>query len=984
MCEDAPSANPGRSMHFRRSLALLLLALPWVGLSCLGPAPWVASVAHDGIAYFVYPNSSLQRFDMAVGEWLPPRTLSGIPTALAVDDDGLYVAFGRRVSRLNLDATTEVPLENTSTDVTGLATDGNVLFLVAYDGIISVDKFDGRQLDAGNGIYFFYSMGGISVSRSANKLLGRSTGVSPSDIVSVSYTDAGTFVAQTDSPYHGDFPDATRTWTFPNGARVVDDSGIVYQTNDLRFGFALGGGISDLAFYGELPVALRGDTLYAYSNTFLEAGRYQLDAAPHRIQVYGDAVYAFTGVGDQIDVTVVPIADIGPAQPGLPVDPTDLAYTPDEILLGADGIVYLLSSAHLSVFRWSVAEGRYLESIPLVEGPESMAYSAENDSLYLAYPSGRLSRIDLETLEEHPFAQATGNPCGLATAGQYVVTCDPSGAWASHFTYSPTGQLISQVEWNYYSQEYVWSPANRKLYFFRDDTSPNDLIWENVGADGRIGTQKDSPYHESSPWRHPIRIAPNGSVVVLGSGRVFDAVSLVQIDSLSNDIWDAVWLNGQLATLRPLEKLSEVQLWSATYDLAGSLRALGVPLRLFPFGDEFLVVSSIDGVPNFTLKASDDRDLDDDGVSDDADNCPDQPNPDQTDVSGDGIGDACQPNDSDGDGWSDPQDVCPSVPDPDQADADGDGVGDACEPPDADGDNVADADDNCVDVPNPDQSDADQDQIGDACEPDWDGDGAINDLDNCVLIANPDQADADQDGLGDACTPADLDVDGVANDEDNCRIVFNPSQADADGDRIGDACERDFDLDGVIDDRDNCPSLANRSQSDLDGDGLGDACQPDDADHDGWRASVDNCAAVANPYQADHDADGVGDGCDDCRYVANASQADEDDDGVGDACDNCRTIANPDQADADQQADDDTSVFGAQHYGDACDLDSDNDGIVGDSDFHTWFAPCMHVSIASAACARADLNGDGSVDSIDFFRHFRPRLGSAPGPGTNQ
>jgi hypothetical protein len=48
------------------------------------------------------------------------------------------------------------------------------------------------------------------------------------------------------------------------------------------------------------------------------------------------------------------------------------------------------------------------------------------------------------------------------------------------------------------------------------------------------------------------------------------------------------------------------------------------------------------------------------------DNCPDDPNPDQADDDGDGVGDAC--------------DNCPQDPNPGQEDTDGDGIGDACDP----------------------------------------------------------------------------------------------------------------------------------------------------------------------------------------------------------------------------------------------------------------------------------------------------------------
>lgn len=78
-------------------------------------------------------------------------------------------------------------------------------------------------------------------------------------------------------------------------------------------------------------------------------------------------------------------------------------------------------------------------------------------------------------------------------------------------------------------------------------------------------------------------------------------------------------------------------------------------------------------------------DLDEDGVLDVVDVCPDMPNPLQEDTDGDKLGDLCDPcatgsnHNEDGDGHLDGCDNCPHVANEDQANTDLDDLGDACD-----------------------------------------------------------------------------------------------------------------------------------------------------------------------------------------------------------------------------------------------------------------------------------------------------------------
>lgn len=385
-------------------------------------------------------------------------------------------------------------------------------------------------------------------------------------------------------------------------------------------------------------------------------------------------------------------------------------------------------------------------------------------------------------------------------------------------------------------------------------------------------------------------------------------------------------------------------------------------------------------------------DDDGDGVANPDDNCPDVPNPDQTDTDGDGQGDACD-NDDDGDGVPDPDDDCPNTPQGVPVDANGCPTGDC--PNDEDCDGVPDSEDNCPNTPTGTTvdshgcptggSDSDGDGIPDVTDKcDKDSTGNVCDstnLDACfsstsdnvcsgVVVGDgaacSETEDMDNDGRGNRCDE-DIDGDGLMNGSD-------PDPYDPDADNDG-ACDGPTMVAGCTSVNDPCPLLngvvknslgqcapepVNPGETDPDNDGLttsletdlGTNPNDDDSDDDGSKDGQDcfpldgakqDCGGATTVVDPDFDNDGICNGAESGTDPVTANPCTPNAKGLGD---NCPATPNPDQKDTDGDG-----------VGDAClissSLDGDGDSLPDD----------LEESVFHTDPTKPDTDGDGLSDS---------------------
>lgn len=588
------------------------------------------SVESAEIAYFlIEDNPHVERYDIEGENWLSSVDLPdsyGPATTFHVDEDGMYVAYGKAVYRYNQDGTGQTHLLDSEDPVQAIHSDGNLLFVNHSSGnygrFLSIDKTTNTILDTYSS--YLSSAYGSSIAPEVNHIFGREFGGSPSDISYVTYDDDGNFTDGGDSPYHGDYPDASQTWVFPNGSMVVDDSGTIYSTEGLTRLKNFDSGIDDLDFLGEdLPVVLYDSTLTVYTDTILPTKSRTLSYSPDEIYVNDTHIVAFTAdpsMANGFQVDLVPLTELTVPTPGEPVNPVGLSYTPDKIEIAADGTLLLYSKAHQNIFRWDPQTRTYGDSIALIGTADYMAYSAETNTIYLAYNSGLIRKIELSAVEpsEVPFATLVTDPRGLATAGPYVFAVDASGAWFTHYTFTPDGTEIDAVDWNYFSSEYVWSEEQQKMYFFTSTNSPTTIVAEEINADGTtypyaqpggIWQKYSSPPQIFGGFSQPIRVSPDGGVAVLGSGALHDGVTLERLPyALANSITDAAWMGDVPYSIRNLNGVSQLQRWGLpTYEQTLAMERPGTAHSLHAIGDNQLlaITISINGIPTFNLLDSD-------------------------------------------------------------------------------------------------------------------------------------------------------------------------------------------------------------------------------------------------------------------------------------------------------------------------------------------------------------------------------------------
>ncbi|MGL1958674.1 MAG: PQQ-binding-like beta-propeller repeat protein [Colwellia sp.] len=491
-------------------------------------------------------------------------------------------------------------------------------------------------------------------------------------------------------------------------------------------------------------------------------------------------------------------------------------FIPDKIIADEQGNIYLLSIANNRIYRWSSQSNMFTNPLVLSANiykdfgdTTVMTYSSAHNRIYLGHASGNISYFNLLETEHTLFNTTAMAVSGIQSVGNFVLAQDASGAWNSHYIFDEQGTQTDSKDWNYFSHTYAWNNNNARVYFLRDGSSPNDLHYEVIDQTlGHIVESGESPYHSSIGMSHPIKISVDGSLVILGSGNVFDAQTLELQGDLALQAIDIIATDDNILSIENVNSAAELKIWQLNdLSLLATIPLSDTPLTLVKNGQNVnlvslavngtLVITSInlgdkdeDGLPRWweELYGLDDDNADDAQLDSDLDGLTNlqefalKTNPTVVDTDNDGLSDGEEVNgygtlpliiDSDNDGLTDGVEVNDYGTNPLSIDSDEDGL--------------TDIEEVNVHQSNPLSNDSDEDGLLDLYE-----------ITNLLDINNNDaQLDADEDGLvnidemtaGTNPNDNDTDNDTLTDGEEVFHYLTEPLIRDTDNDRMPDGWE---------------------------------------------------------------------------------------------------------------------------------------------------------------------------------------------------
>lgn len=568
---------------------------------------WIDAHEHQGVVYFLFQDTPrVERYSLAQEAWLTTRSLPAVPRAFAFDGDQIYLALTSGIVRSDLSLSSFSEL-NSASDVTQLLVRGPHLLASASFSVRTYNKETGstiatRSVSGFNGSPLYLP--------AAGRVYAQVLEYSPHSVKSFQWADDGSFPGGETSTPIG-FGAARKLFALPSGDGFVAAHGAVYTIDGLRFIAGLGGAVDDLQWLPAGGAAVvRYGQLLVFDSAWREAGRARLDLAAQKLSVKGAAALCFAqpaNAGGRPAVQKIALSAAQPPPRAAAVNPVGRQVWSPRVFGDGLGTIFIHSPLHQNVIRWSANQATYLPSVPLRGLPRYLAANVPQHALFYDTRGFTVRRISLEKSDESGPDQTyftVGRQLeGAFSAREFLVAADGDFNTVQFQSVGPDSRVRGRSSQGYGSSNYAYTDETGELFFQRRYSSAPSLHQVRLRSDGEFSSRISAPNAAAFGMEaQKIHVSPDGTRVVLSSGLVVDAKSLVPVGNAGRDLIDVAWAHGRLHTLQRTSAGCRVIRWSDEFGIELSTAFPSQPLGLFAVpGNRLALVTRSNGLLTFRV-----------------------------------------------------------------------------------------------------------------------------------------------------------------------------------------------------------------------------------------------------------------------------------------------------------------------------------------------------------------------------------------------
>ena len=268
--------------------------------------------------------------------------------------------------------------------------------------------------------------------------------------------------------------------------------------------------------------------------------------------------------------------------------------------MSSDGVIFFLNHRFNQIHRWDVARQISLSNLLGTHTTSTMSVDPDGTTVYLAYELGRIDQflIKARTHTRKFFAATRGLPQSLFAIDSYLFAIDQSDAGYRYSLFRRgTRRVVASADERPAARSIAWASGMERLYLLGHGASSADVHYVDIDTrTGALGQLHDSSHHDEDFVSKPIRVLPDESRVVVGSGSFFDSSDLSYVTSFGFSFHDIAFHDGlyylalQMGQMGQLTQIKVLD--SDFYEVCYVDLLAGGPQALFVFENELVAVTT--------------------------------------------------------------------------------------------------------------------------------------------------------------------------------------------------------------------------------------------------------------------------------------------------------------------------------------------------------------------------------------------------------